>query len=607
MRIGKTVFQNLVFYILLIGISVILVIAIGINSLSSLYYTQARNNLKEFATAMVNEIAALEPAADVIDPKCKTAGTGLQIRITVIQPDGTVIGDSAADIHGLENHRTRPEIHRAFMGEPGWESRYSNTLKNTLLYYAVPFQTPNGTTLVLRTSIAVEILKETIASFIRDMIIASILILAISVTISIWIARRITTSLRLLTDTASAYSREEFDYYADISGPVEIASLGKTMRLMANIIQTRIAQVRAQKNELSAILSSMVEAVIVLNDDLVIEELNQAAIEIADRVVPEYHGKTLIDIYRNTALRDFAIDTLRSKGPLERDICIDRATVKAIEDPPTLRTAVTRYFQAHGTLLRHPVQDSGQDSVSKKIVIVLHDITRIRETDTIRKDFVANVSHELKTPITSIKGFVETLLEGNVENEDTARHFLSIIQKQSEQLNAIIDDLLSLSRLEKHNGTGVNVETVQIQPIIASAVQVCMEKSRKKNIDIQYVCDEGLIWRLNPVLIEQAMVNLIDNAVKYSQEQTRINVQACRYNGQLQLSVKDQGRGIPEKDLPRIFERFYRVDKARSREMGGTGLGLSIVKHIVLSHNGVIDVSSTEGSGSLFTITLPST
>ena len=605
MRIGKTVFQNLVFYILLIGISVLLITGIGVNSLSSLYYSQAKGNLKEFASAVANEIGSLEAVPEIIDPKCKLMGAGLQMRITVIRRDGMVIGDSAADIASLENHKTRPEIHRALLGEPGWESRYSDTLKNTLLYYAVPQKQNDGTDLIIRTSIAVEILQEKTASFIRDMIIASILILAISVTVSIWIAKRITTSIRQLTETASAYSREEFEYYDEITGPVEFVSLAKTMRRMANIIRDRIAQVRRQKNELSAILSSMVEAVIVLNDDLIIEELNQAAIAIADRSVTEYKGKTLIDIYRNTALRDFALDTLSSGGPLERDICLDRNTVQAAEGPLKLRTSVTKYLQAHGTILKHRSEETGEESVTKKIVIVLNDITRIKETDTIRKDFVANVSHELKTPITSIKGFVETLLDGAIENGETAVHFLSIIQKQSDQLNAIIDDLLSLSRLEKYNGGGVTFEIVQIQPIIASAVQVCGEKSRRKNIEISYSCDGALTWRINPVLIEQAMVNLIDNAVKYSPEQTRIEVSVSDRDDILRLTVKDQGRGIPESDLPRIFERFYRVDKARSREMGGTGLGLSIVKHIVLSHGGEIDVSSVEDEGSVFTIRIP--
>jgi len=233
-------------------------------------------------------------------------------------------------------------------------------------------------------------------------------------------------------------------------------------------------------------------------------------------------------------------------------------------------------------------------------------VTRLRRLENVRRDFVANVSHELKTPITAIRGFVETLLDGAIDSKEDARRFLEIIIRQSERLQSIIEDLLSLSRIEQESEKGgIELQEGPVRSVLLSAIQSCEPTAQQKSVELQLVCDDALRSRLNAPLLEQAVVNLIDNAVKYSPENSVVLVQAMSRGDQVVIEVRDQGRGIAREHLPRVFERFYRVDKARSRKQGGTGLGLAIVKHIAQAHGGRVTVESEPGSGSTFRLHLP--
>jgi len=253
-----------------------------------------------------------------------------------------------------------------------------------------------------------------------------------------------------------------------------------------------------------------------------------------------------------------------------------------------------RYLLATGTILR----DARRRQIGA--LIVLNDVTRLRQLENVRQEFVANVSHELKTPVTSIKGFVETLLEGGLEEEDQ-RRFLQVVARQADRLNAIIDDLLQLSRIEQDiDSRKVPFDMHAIHDILANAVQACEVSAKSKQIEISMHCDEKLTGSVNPALLEQAVINLIDNAVKYSDDGATVAVTAEIVDDELQISVTDTGRGIEAEHLPRLFERFYRVDKARSRSHGGTGLGLAIVKHIMRAHEGHVAVESEYGRGSTF-------
>ncbi|MDQ7785885.1 MAG: ATP-binding protein, partial [Desulfomonilaceae bacterium] len=277
---------------------------------------------------------------------------------------------------------------------------------------------------------------------------------------------------------------------------------------------------------------------------------------------------------------------LASEEPTERDIVI-------VGDSDV-------YLQAHGTRLI----DAQGTSIGA--LIVLNDVTRLKTLETIRRDFVANVSHELKTPITSIKGFLETLEEGAINDPEHAGQFLKIIIRHTDRLSAIIEDLLSLSRIERDAEKGeIALEKTPIRDVFDSVKRAVRSRAKHHDITLEYEADESAVARINPTLLEQAVVNLVDNALKYSEPNSTVWIVSERRNSEVLIRVKDEGCGIPREHLARIFERFYRVDKARSRKVGGTGLGLAIVKHIANAHGGRVEVESSPGKGSTFSIRLP--
>jgi two-component system phosphate regulon sensor histidine kinase PhoR len=355
---------------------------------------------------------------------------------------------------------------------------------------------------------------------------------------------------------------------------------------MAEQLYERMQIVIRQRNEQEAMLSSMVEGVIAVDTDARLISLNRAAARLFHLSAEATEGRMLHEIIRNAPLLEF-VDTVL-------------ATRKSDEAELTMFEKEEKYLQVHGTVL-HDAQGRGIGAL-----FVLNDITRIRRLESVRRDFVANVSHELKTPVTSVKGFVETLLDGAMDDRETAMRFLKIISRHSDRLQAIIEDLLSLSRLEQEEDKRkLTRETSALRTILDSAVQACDLKASEKNITISLDCPADIAVTVNTALLEQAIINLIDNAIKYSDDGERVEATAAVVGDELQIKIIDEGSGIPEEHLNRLFERFYRVDKARSRELGGTGLGLAIVKHIAQIHGGFPTVESVPGRGSTFTIHLP--
>jgi two-component system phosphate regulon sensor histidine kinase PhoR len=271
-----------------------------------------------------------------------------------------------------------------------------------------------------------------------------------------------------------------------------------------------------------------------------------------------------------------------------------------VDGDVVLRHANDRVLQVNGTSLR----DAQGRSIGA--VIVLNDVSRLRQLESMRRDFAANVSHELKTPITSIKGFVETLLDGALQDPHDAERFLRIVARQADRLNAIIEDLLSLSRVEKDaEAAEIALSMADLRPVLESALDDCKSKASLRGIRLAFDCAAEVVARINPPLLEQAVMNLLDNAVKYSEPGGDVHLLVQAAAGEVSIRVRDHGCGIAPEHLPRLFERFYRVDKARSRKQGGTGLGLAIVKHIVLAHRGRVTVESEPGAGSTFCIHLP--
>lgn len=371
-------------------------------------------------------------------------------------------------------------------------------------------------------------------------------------------------------------------------------ALSRALTRMAGVFNQRLRSLQQQRNELEAVLASMVEGVIAVDPEEKLLSLNNVGSELL-RVSPHRAiGRSIQEVVRNTALQQFVQRALTHNDPIQGDFVLRLETQQGRGED--------RYIQAQGAAL---MDASGQRIGA---LVVLHDVTRLRRLEMIRRDFVANVSHELKTPITAIKGAVETLIdtdEQTFDPESNAR-FLGIVSRQADRLHAIIEDLLALARIEQDaERDRVLLEETPVEEILRSAVEACEVAAAGREIELTLTCPESLMVRVNPALLEQAVVNLLDNAIKYCPAGTRVEVRCTNVGGEVVVSVRDEGPGIEAEHLPRIFERFYRTDKARSRAMGGTGLGLSIVKHIANAHGGRVGVESTLGKGSTFRIHLP--
>jgi len=368
-------------------------------------------------------------------------------------------------------------------------------------------------------------------------------------------------------------------------GPPEIQRLADDLNQMALELRRRIGAISEQKNQLEAVLSSMIEGVIVLDGRRRILRMNEAAGRLLGVGVTESQGRTLIEHLRNAQLDELAEKAFLSDQPSEHTVTVYR------ERPLHLQIHAT---PLSGDQTPHPTGS----------VLVMSDITRLKHLEDLRRDFVANVSHELKTPITSIKGFVETLLDDDELEKPSRDRFLSIILNHSNRLHLIIEDLLSLSRLEQGDQR-ITFSRFAVRELVSSVVELTRPAADDKQIPIETtIGGEPTAWG-NPNLLEQALVNLLDNAIKYSPDGSRIELVALAKPDELSLRVIDHGSGIRHQDLPRVFERFYRTDAARSREHGGTGLGLAIVKHIARAHGGEVSVQSIAGQGSTFSIEIP--
>lgn len=525
----------------------------------------------------------LQMSRDVVAPA--SSDDPHRSRATLVLPSGDVICETAKD-EPLENHADRPEIREALAGRVGWSTRHSATLGEDMMYVAVPVRRHGQTVGVARTSLPLRSINSDVRAVQWKIATGGLVIAVLAALVSLVISRRIARPMEEMRTGAERFARGELGYKMAVPDTAEMGGLAESLNQMASQLSERIRTITRQNNEQRAVLASMVEGVLAVDTDQRVISLNKAAAQLLGNPQLDGQRRSLQEVVRNADLRRFVSQALISDESIEGDILLHG-------DPD-------RVLQAHGTALR----DGGGQSIGA--VIVLNDVTSFRRLENIRRDFVANVSHELKTPITSIKGFVETLLDGALHNADDAERFLRIIAKQADRLNAIIEDLLSLSKIEQsEDGVDIVLEPAPIRDVLDAALYDCQAKAQERHIDVQLQCDERLRARINAPLLEQAVVNLLDNAIKYSDHGGRILVRASQDAHEVSIAIRDEGCGIPAEHLSRIFERFYRVDKGRSRKQGGTGLGLSIVKHIVNVHHGRVTVESTAGRGSVFTIVLP--
>jgi two-component system phosphate regulon sensor histidine kinase PhoR len=575
-------------YLLIILLSLIAVTWYASNSLRNFFLDQTAADLLTRARLLENQILQfLGPfESNVIDALCKEIGSASATRITVILPSGVVIGDSNEDPALMDNHALRSEVILAIKGNVGQSIRFSKTLQKQMMYVAIPLKDSKKIIAVIRTSLPVTAIDDAIKSIQARIALGGLFIALLAAGFSLYVSRRISRPIEKVKEGAEYFARGDLSHRLPCTDLVEISSLADAMNEMAARLDDRIKKVVSQRNELKAVLSSMVEGVMALDMNERIVSTNKAAAEIFESSPEKLLNRPVQEVIRNPDLQKFLTRALTSEDNLEDDI--------------TLFQKGEQILYAHSA----PLLDSSDRR--RGILVVLNDVTQLRKLENIRKDFAANVSHEIKTPLTAIKGFVETLRHNKMENPEEARRFLGIIEKHVNRLTAIIDDLMKLSKIEQQDEKSeIQIKNSSIKKVIQSAIQRCREQADAKQITIDLECDEEISAMIDVTLIEQAVFNLLDNAINYSSEKSDIKISADLKDLALTIKIQDHGIGIPKDHLSRIFERFYRVDKARSRNLGGTGLGLAIVKHIAQAHGGHVYVESTSGKGSTFSLHLP--
>lgn len=515
------------------------------------------------------------------------AGKDLGLRVTVISTGGVVLADSelaGPEIAGAENHLERLEVRQALESGSGESRRFSTTLRKDMLYAAALLGPKDRSLGVIRLAMPLGDIEKVSdhlkSSLIVSMLAAFGLIFIASYAASLFISR----PLKEMSLLARAVAGGDFSRKVAIRSEDEVGDLAKAFMHMTEQVKARIDEVTSMKSRLEAVLLCMFEGVMVVDASGEVLLMNPPLKDLL-LVKGPVEGKRPLEVVRNVEVQEIVDRALRLKsGSESREISVilDGERTVLIHATPVVRGGAT-----------------------EGVVLVFHDITELRRLENVRKDFVANVSHELRTPISSIKGYAETLQEGALDDKENAKDFLKIISSEADRLASLVNDLLDLSRIESGR-IGLKQRPCDVAGTVARAVSGFLKTADRSGIKLLVEVPAGM----SPMMVDEGMItqvlyNLLDNAIKYNRPGGSVTVSAKEKLDHLEIEVSDTGVGIPEEDISRIFERFYRVDKARSRELGGTGLGLSIVKHIAQAHGGEVSVSSVLGKGSTFIFTVP--
>jgi len=586
---SKLIWQLYPAYLLIIIGAMLTTAWYGSDSLKKLYLEQKIAGLEAQARLLEPRIRELYGAGSPeLGGFCRDSGRNASTRITVIAADGNVACDSSRDPQGMDNHGQRPEVLLALRGATGTSQRYSASTNREMLYVAVPLRIRGETEGVIRTSMPLTAVREPLNDFFLKIGLVLLLVTIITSIIAFLTSRKITRPLDAMTRAATRFAEGDLSRRIVVSGSEEIVTLAQALNKMGVQLRERIGKIESQRNELETVVSSMIEGVIACDPEARILYMNRAAADQLEVDRRDLQGSNILEVVRNIDLLRFIGQTLDKDAPIEGTVILNRGR----DDE--------RILQVNGNQLTDP----GGKRIGA--LIVINDVTRVLRLENLRRDFVANVSHELKTPITSIKGYVETLLQECEGSPPHFRDFLGIIAKHASRLEAIVEDLLTLSRIEQDERRDrIKLEPAGIRDSVAAAVEICSAKAAEKGIEINLADLADLRAMINPPLLEQALINLIDNAVKFSPENSTVFIDTEEAAGSIRINIRDNGPGIAKEHLPRLFERFYLVDKARSRKLGGTGLGLAIVKHIVQAHGGIVSVVSKPGRGSVFMVRLP--
>lgn len=507
-------------------------------------------------------------------------------RITVIDRDGHVLADSEDNPAEMENHADRPEVLQILnKGEnPGLSIRYSKTLGYSMMYVTVPIIENDRITGVVRTALSLEKVEEAIKNLRAALTFVLFTAMLLTAIVGVRIAKGIAKPIEEMITVSERLKDKDYSSRVRLRPKGELGQLANAINVLAASLKSQMEQIQENEQQLMGVLTNMKSGVLLVDKD--------GKILLANRAMG-----TMLGIKPESLKGKLHVEAGKSAG-LSR--LIDQCLIEGKE----IRDEIQFYFPDERILDAHLAPYVGKHDELKGIVAVLHDITDIRRLEKMRSEFVANVSHELKTPITSVKGFAETLLDGAMEDEELLHDFLNIIYKESERLHRLINDILHLSKIEQHLVT-LKIEKVNVTEVVHNVAETIRKQAMTKGLELE-ITDHINVWiEGEKDRIQQIILNLVSNAVVYTPEGGKISVSVTEREDKVDIRVQDNGIGISKEDLPRIFERFYRVDKARSRDSGGTGLGLAIVKHLVESHRGSIKVESEEGKGTVFTVSLP--
>lgn len=525
-----------------------------------------------------------------VQTRTEHLGQITKTRLTVILPDGVVIADSDQPVTGLENHRTRPEFASALSGDLGVSVRYSYSLEKNLMYVALPVYGEKGELVAaIRSSRGADMLAREL-SVVWERNLWVFLVVLLTATLVVWMRTR--QLIRPLQDLKRHIDRLAL---GELKGriknkdnlPTEVVEMVKSLDRMAQEFDNSLNWASQKGIEQDTILANMNEGVIVVDKHERITHINRTAASILDLEEQAALGKKVYELIRLPVLQSFVRKTLTQSRRREREITLNP------------KSSNEKIFVVQSSPLWLKEEMIGA-------IFVFLDITVLRRLEKHRQEFVSNVSHELKTPLTTIKGFAETMQNPSLESMEDVKKFSGIIEKHANRLDALIDDLLKLSKIERQGQAGdIEMKQQAVDEIVDSAIEICQLKAESKKVKLILEENTKCSIEANRHLMEQALINLLDNAIKYSPEGSKVNIRAKDLQDRVEISIRDHGSGIPQESLKRLFERFYRIDKGRSRDMGGTGLGLAIVKHIVNVHRGDIRVESEMGQGSVFIVTIP--
>jgi two-component system phosphate regulon sensor histidine kinase PhoR len=537
------------------------------------YIETLKKDLEEFAVLLTVSVNPLieDGLFKELDKNVKIVGKETGRRITVIDSDGLVLADSIRNPALMDNHRNRPEVIQALRGPRGSSLRYSGTLEEKMLYVAIPVRMNEGTIVLLRISVFLRDIQNLIGELRKRILIASSIIIIISSAIAFILTRRFYSPIRQLSEAAQSVARGDFSRKVYLKSKDELKELADNYNTMTDKIDSYVKELSAQADELDCIISSIQPGLLVLNNEGKVTLYNESikTITHTDDLVEKYYWQVL----KEAALIDLIKELQSTKGSFNKEFRI-----------------ADNFVLVSGTYLE----------TLNKTVLVLHDINEMRKVEQIKKDFIVNVSHELRTPLTAIKGYSETIDGVSDENQQ----YLSIIKGHTDRLINIVEDLLTLSELEEQEAK-LEMADINLSDAAEQVLRMFSGQLSKKGLGVKKDIQDNIPFvRADPLRIEQVFINLIDNAIKYT-EKGEIKISIYREDGYVISEIRDTGIGISENYINRIFERFYTVDRSRSRKLGGTGLGLSIVKHIINNHGGTIEVESKLGVGTAFIVRLP--